>query len=258
MLHAKALAVVVAYDMYLECCEGTLNPVWKVKRPVDFYTFREKLGTQMLHYNPTQRKYPGDEKFRVATQQPKKRRHVNVSRRLTNPTEESQATDSASSAASVLTRDHFRNNTKRLCGDLTFLYRHVQSVKPTDSSGRICVVCGLRCYSVCTACGEAMHRFPPKNNKKKEAIPCFYHHHNTSFFGLSKRDASASGTKSKEWSFPSPNKMERHREDVQRILQPRAIPTNPTTPAPVAAITAVQPTPATPQEERPFNMDHVI
>jgi len=103
-----------------------------------------------------------------------------------------------------------------------------------------------------------MHRFPPKNNKKKEAIPCFYHHHNTSFFGLSKRDASASGTKSKEWSFPSPNKMERHREDVQRILQPRAIPTNPTTPAPVAAITAVQPTPATPQEERPFNMDHVI
>ena len=31
MLHAKALAVVAAYDMCLECCEGTLNPIWKAK-----------------------------------------------------------------------------------------------------------------------------------------------------------------------------------------------------------------------------------
>jgi hypothetical protein len=32
VLHGKALAVVVAYDMYLECCEGKLNLEW-IKRP---------------------------------------------------------------------------------------------------------------------------------------------------------------------------------------------------------------------------------
>jgi len=52
MNHAKALAIVTAYDMYLECCEGKLNPDWKVDKPVDFHLFRERLGTQMLKYDP--------------------------------------------------------------------------------------------------------------------------------------------------------------------------------------------------------------
>ena len=228
MLHAKALAVVVAYDIYLECCEGAMDNSWQVKKPVDFYTFREKLAKQMIQCNPTDRKYPGDEKFRVSTQQPKKRRFANVTRQL-NPSDASvEAESSGSSTTSKLTRGHFTKNTKRLCGDLTFLYRHVKSVKPTDSSGCICVVCGKRCYQVCTACGEAMHRFSTKERTQREVVPCFYHHHNTSFFGLSKKDAPVNGTKTKEWCFPSPNKMARHRRDVQRILQPRAIPTHPT------------------------------
>jgi len=100
MLHAKALAVVVAYDMCLECCEGTLDPIWKAK-PVDFHTFREKSGKQMLKCNPTERKHPCDEKFRVATQQPKKRRHANVSRWLHSKA--SVTTDWGSSTASKLT-----------------------------------------------------------------------------------------------------------------------------------------------------------
>ena len=69
MIHAKALAVVVAYDIYLECCEGLLRAgEWQQTQPVDFYSFREKLAKQMLQYSPRERKYPGDEKFRVSTQ----------------------------------------------------------------------------------------------------------------------------------------------------------------------------------------------
>ena len=36
MNHAKAMAVVVAYDIYIECCEGKLNPAWYVKDPLPF------------------------------------------------------------------------------------------------------------------------------------------------------------------------------------------------------------------------------
>ena len=77
MNHAKAMAVVVAYDMYLECCEGLMRAgEWKVETPVDFHRFREKLATQMLLYSPQQRKYPGDEYFRSCTQESKRKRKV--------------------------------------------------------------------------------------------------------------------------------------------------------------------------------------
>ena len=61
MCHAKSMAVVVAYDMYLEVAEGNLNPAWKIANPVSFHRFREKLAIQMLEYDPRQRKYLGDE-----------------------------------------------------------------------------------------------------------------------------------------------------------------------------------------------------
>ena len=57
MVHRKALAIVVAYDMYLECTEGQLDASWRIKKPVDFFRFREKLGKQMLTYSPKLCKY---------------------------------------------------------------------------------------------------------------------------------------------------------------------------------------------------------
>ena len=63
MNHGKALAVVVAYDIYKECAEGKLDVTWGVKKPVDFYRFHEKLAHQMLKYSPRDRKYPGDNQF---------------------------------------------------------------------------------------------------------------------------------------------------------------------------------------------------
>ena len=43
VLHGKGLAVVVAFDMYLECCEGKINLEWKIEKPLDFWHFRERL-----------------------------------------------------------------------------------------------------------------------------------------------------------------------------------------------------------------------
>ena len=63
MIHGKTMAIVVAYDIYRECCAGKLDASWKLERPVDFHTFRERLALQMLQYSPKNNHYPGDEKF---------------------------------------------------------------------------------------------------------------------------------------------------------------------------------------------------
>jgi len=79
MLHAKAMAAVIAYDMYKECAEGNLRAgEWKIEKPVSFHCFRERLVQQMMRYHPQQQVYPGDEKFRVSTQQHKKRRLMSI------------------------------------------------------------------------------------------------------------------------------------------------------------------------------------
>jgi hypothetical protein len=36
MLHGKSLAIVVAYDLYLEVAEGKLNLAWEIEEPLDF------------------------------------------------------------------------------------------------------------------------------------------------------------------------------------------------------------------------------
>ena len=63
-----AYRIMVAYDMYLELAEGKCDETWKVAEPVDFWTFRDILSTQMLKYDPRAKKYKGDANFRVNTQ----------------------------------------------------------------------------------------------------------------------------------------------------------------------------------------------
>lgn len=75
MLHVIiAMVAIVAFDMYLERCEGELNPLWKVEDPLTFWDFRDKLALQMLEYNPTYCHYPGDKKMRSYTKMTKKER----------------------------------------------------------------------------------------------------------------------------------------------------------------------------------------
>jgi hypothetical protein len=80
MLHAKAMAIVVAYDIYLELAEGGVDPDWKLvddkekPNPVDFHVFRETLARQMLAYTPKKNKYLGDDKFRSYTKLGKAKR----------------------------------------------------------------------------------------------------------------------------------------------------------------------------------------
>ena len=67
MRHAKAIGVVAAFHMYLECASGSLDFSWRVMEPMDFWTFCLRLSEQMLQYKPRANKYPGDAIMRDST-----------------------------------------------------------------------------------------------------------------------------------------------------------------------------------------------
>jgi hypothetical protein len=71
--HAKAIAMSMAYSLYLQCAKGTLNPEWKVT-PVSGPRFCHKMSLQMVQYKSSNLHYAGDEKIRNATQMKSKKR----------------------------------------------------------------------------------------------------------------------------------------------------------------------------------------
>ena len=75
-LHALSMGVIAAYDMYNECCNGSLDKAWEIptQKRMSFAVFRQTLGKQMLHYDPAMLKYKGDEMSRSVTQAHKKRK----------------------------------------------------------------------------------------------------------------------------------------------------------------------------------------
>ncbi len=75
-LHAQAMGVVAAYDMYMECADGQLDNSWAIpmNKRMTFTQFCMKLSEQMLTYDPHHNNYPGDSKFCRYTQHHKLRR----------------------------------------------------------------------------------------------------------------------------------------------------------------------------------------
>jgi hypothetical protein len=69
------VGVIASYDMYIECCEGGLDPEWEGKREGKdvLSTFPFKLSKQMMEYTPSDNRYSGNDKFRESTKKHKKR-----------------------------------------------------------------------------------------------------------------------------------------------------------------------------------------
>ncbi len=63
----------MAYSLYLQCAEGTVDPEWKVT-PVSGPRFWQRMSLQMVQYKCSNLHYLGDEKMRKNTQM-KKRNH---------------------------------------------------------------------------------------------------------------------------------------------------------------------------------------
>jgi hypothetical protein len=65
--HAKAIAMSMAYSLYLQCANGTVDPEWKVT-PVSGPRFQQRMSLQMVQYKSSNLHYPGDDKIRNTTQ----------------------------------------------------------------------------------------------------------------------------------------------------------------------------------------------
>ena len=208
MLHGKKLAVVIAYDLYLECCEGKIEPEWKIEKPVDFHRFREKLGLQMLTYTPANKKYPGDEKLRAFTKLP-------IKRRLAQMRSPARSCSNASGVSSDYLQE--QSNKGRLCGFLGQLNDHIASVKSLpNGTRRNCAVCGEKAYQECRICKISLHYSnPPKNEAIK--VPCFFLYHDTGFCGLARSDCQNVGTPKKSWTMADQTSVSSHQNSIKTL-----------------------------------------
>ena len=65
--HVKAIAMSMAYSLYLQCAKDTVDPEWKVT-PVSGPRFLQRMSLQMVQYKYSNLLYPGDEKMHKNTQ----------------------------------------------------------------------------------------------------------------------------------------------------------------------------------------------
>ena len=224
------MATVVAYDIYLECCEGKLRAgEWYIPKPVTFHRFREKLFSQMLAYSPRNRKYPGDENFRTSTQEHVNRRKSSVPMPSVSARRAgTSVSSSTSSVASGITMEDFNNANARLCGNLTPLYCHLTSVATLPNNRtRICAVCGGGTSQICLKCTNPVNKeigVPLHKHSRDGNVPCFFHYHNTEFFGLAKNDYWLTGKRKRDWrGMPSIEDRSEHGRFV-RLLHERGRP----------------------------------
>ena len=203
-LHGYSMAVIAAYDMYQECCEGGLCADWfvPIKERMTFRTYRLRLSEQMLTYDPKKGLYPGDEKFRSWTKEYKRKRG-----RDTHVCDDGLTVSSFKRA-----KLETRTCTPRLCGDLDALCKHSQSMYKLTCKG-MCQVCGKKTVFKCGICDKRLCLF----EKKKWSAKCFHAYHNDNFFGLAKGDASMHGSTKNYWRVPTGQMINRNGRRIAEI-----------------------------------------
>jgi hypothetical protein len=215
MLHAKAMAIVVAYDIYKELVEGNVDEDWKLDKPVDFFIFRETLARQMLSYSPVANKYLGDSKFRAVTQSSKSKRSISPP----PPPRDDDGNIITTAAGICMPALESNVAKKRLCGFIANLTDHFDACQTMEEKGKKlnCAFCGKPTYQFCALCGVAMHKFPPQDNPG--ATPCFYLYHDTGCFGLARNDWKITQKKMKDWAFPTPAEINLNQQQMKSLQE---------------------------------------
>jgi hypothetical protein len=218
MLHGKALAIVTAYDMYKECSEGKLDKDWEVldkkgkHSPVSFHVFRETLARQMLRYNPADKKYLGDDKFRANTKLKKNKRGL-------SPVPTAPAADGTiTCTAAGITEDALMHASSkiRLCGFLGDVTEHFDSCFTMEESKKLtCVYCGKLSYQKCGLCNVAVHKFPQEDGQSA----CFFRYHDTGCFGLARNDFKITNKKQKDWKLPTMEERQKNEEQMKQLSE---------------------------------------
>ena len=132
----------------------------------------------MMAYDPSEKKYPGDELFRKSTVTLKRKRA------------QSPAPVSLETA-----RKEAPENRK--LGNLSMLEEHWVSVIRAGNAAK-CKICSEKTVFRCEKCGPKEAVCAPWSAQHKA---CFLRQHDTGFFGLSYGDVKAVGSCSKQWKM---------------------------------------------------------
>ena len=177
--HAKAIAMSMAYSLYLHCAEGSVDPDWKVVA-VSGPKFRQKMSLQMVQYRPSEMKYPGDSRMRMATQMNKRKRGG-----LEGSLVECDDHIKRVSYSQYLDKKRPRKGKEsRFCADnLTLLKKHLSSMKKVH--GASCSMCGKLTYMECQLCQKHVCF---KSGKGAKTLSCCIDFHDDLKYGLSVMD----------------------------------------------------------------------
>ena len=232
-LHCDALALVMAYDMYIECAtEEEPRKYFSISKEdklevLDFHDFRTRVAQGGLQYNVTNCKYPGDEKMRNNTRLSKKRRSSTKNKSMVknaDGTISKRARGRPAKDQMVINRatqemyDNARgsSNRGRLCGDLTMLEYHNSKMEKTGAE-HICVVCGEVCIARCAACPGKPYMHYQVVRGKCKGKPCFFNYHNSSKFGLLRNDRMLFGQSRTNWKPPSASQLRENRRIITAL-----------------------------------------
>ena len=205
--HAKSLAVVTSYDIYLELCEGIVNTEWKNENPVDFYTFRDRLSVQLCQYDPVKQQYPGDQNMRAVSKMTKTLRQK---RRY----DDDIVLKYSSDGTDRISFDQFKKlvKTKRTCTDLQKFAKHICSITMHKSPAK-CAVCGINTYKKCSICNVPIHNNETRGIAKGKQCSMFWH--DETYLGLCFDDRKLLCIPAKDWKPWSDSKLKEHKRIVK-------------------------------------------
>ncbi len=211
--HGFNWSVKVAYDFYLEVCEGKLNESWKIDKPMDSHTFQTTCALQMIRYDPKNNRYPGDDKFRVVTKMMKKDRVLYGSQVCDY--ELCKECNIESGITICTLKRETRGVKTRGCGDLTKLCKHFDSMKKIMR--RKCAWCGENTYWGCSKCvGDDGKEIPLHNSVEKN---CFLMYHNTLNLGMGFVDHKITNKRKSAFKTPSVRELKQNQAYVSSLLK---------------------------------------
>jgi hypothetical protein len=218
--HAKSLVIATAWDMYKECCEGNLDASWKVKHPLSFNEFQQRLAKQLIRYHAKQGHLPGDTKL-----------YAHIQARKSDRGHGLPGTPPSSSSNKKSKRSRHRMRERQTCYTVPGTERKLDylsegSIARAESVGRFCD--NLSHFQIhvdsrhslgpkqCHMCEELTHLrcgICKEPNGKAVALcsetsrppkRCFSDFHNRHMFGLGRQDfPQVRGQKKSEWTSPT-------------------------------------------------------
>ena len=216
-LHVLSMGVVAAYDMYNQCCDGTLDTSWEIdkSRRLSFSAFCQKLYhsrcLNMTHRNWNIRAIRNSD-TRLVTQVNKKRQSLQLERRNHNKliTYDKGGINMANFQKAMMTERLSHGN------DLNKLSVHLQCIEKKTNQ-MTCEVCGERTYWKCIPCNSAI--CTTDGRRGWNGGKCALTFHNPVFWGLARCDSHLHNMKATDWVAHTQAQKKRHEDSITNLMK---------------------------------------